>query len=409
MNRNLSTNEGDREAVQSARCLVQSGITPSGALRRLLLVVSVLGFGALARGAEPVESIPQPTVSAGGTSGQAAFNRGVVYHEGKGVRPDYQEARKWYLEAVEGGSYSALYNLGQLYRKGGPGLRKNHAEALAWYARAAEGGTDRGKALNAMAMIYEAGEGVPRNPAKALKLYHQAASLGSIQAMYNLSICYQQGKDRPRDYEKTLCWLNKAAEKGYPDAMYNIGIMYFNGDYFRKDYRMALEWYKRAAAASYAACGSPEGEFRRKAMHNIGVIYDEGLAGMKDPVQAFAWYKKAAERGLPESMANVGIAYAQGSGVRANTDQAIYWLEMSVKRGLISSAFALGYLYETKNDIRSAIKWYAMMADSGNVDAMIALVRMHPQESEKVRWLRRAARAGHGEARQFCRENGISW
>jgi hypothetical protein len=78
-------------------------------------------------------------------NGQAQYNIGVAYFEGKGVRQDYAEAAKWFRLAAEQGYAHAQNSLGVMYAQG-LGVHTNLIEAYAWCGVSSAGGYSRGTA-----------------------------------------------------------------------------------------------------------------------------------------------------------------------------------------------------------------------------------------------------------------------
>lgn len=64
------------------------------------------------------------------------FNLGVSYGRGQGVPQDYTEAMKWFLKAAEQGEAMSQYSLGRMYEKG-LGVVADHVEAYKWFHLAA--------------------------------------------------------------------------------------------------------------------------------------------------------------------------------------------------------------------------------------------------------------------------------
>ena len=62
-----------------------------------------------------------------------------------------------------------------------------------------------------LGLMYDLGEGVPRDDAEAVKWYRLAAEQESARAQYNLCFMYAMGEGVPRDYVEALKWLNLAA------------------------------------------------------------------------------------------------------------------------------------------------------------------------------------------------------
>ena len=70
---------------------------------------------------------------------EAQYQLGFIYHMGKGVAQEYQEAAKWYRLAANQGHAVAQNNLGWLYNEGN-GVTQDYQEAAKWYNLAAKQG-----------------------------------------------------------------------------------------------------------------------------------------------------------------------------------------------------------------------------------------------------------------------------
>ncbi len=81
--------------------------------------------------------------------------------------------------------------------------------------------------------------------------HHQggkAAEQGNAGAQSNLGAMYQNGQGVPQDYAKALQWYRKAAEQGKASAQNNLGVMYSKGQGVPQDYVQAHMWYNLAAS-----------------------------------------------------------------------------------------------------------------------------------------------------------------
>jgi len=65
--------------------------------------------------------------------------------------------------------------------------------------------------------------------------------------MRNLGLLYDNGQGVAQDYAKAREWYEKAADKGDAGAMRNLGLLYNNGQGVAQDYAKAREWYEQAA------------------------------------------------------------------------------------------------------------------------------------------------------------------
>lgn len=68
------------------------------------------------------------------------------------------------------------------------------------------------------AIHLENGEGVERNPFRALALYCEAGSLGEPRAYFSLGWMYLNGRGVPRNDALAAAWLHKAAHAGVAEA-----------------------------------------------------------------------------------------------------------------------------------------------------------------------------------------------
>ena len=89
------------------------------------------------------------------------------------------------LKKAEQGETFAQNNLGYMYEIG-DGVTKNYAKAVEWYTKAAEQGDVDSQ--NKLGSMYEFGEGVTKNYTKAFEWYKKAAEQGSYDAIYNLEM-----------------------------------------------------------------------------------------------------------------------------------------------------------------------------------------------------------------------------
>ena len=143
--------------------------------------------------------------------------------------PDQPTGRAGHASANPGGGVAAALFLCTLLGLAGaaalPGLAKaDFADAAAAYdagdveAAAEEWRrlAEEGNALAqvALADLYMAGQGVPRDRARARALYRAAAKAGNRVAQINLGDIHGRGLGVPRDPVRALAWFELAAEQG---------------------------------------------------------------------------------------------------------------------------------------------------------------------------------------------------
>jgi TPR repeat protein len=148
----------------------------------------------------------RPLAERGDPHGQ--YLLAVCYDEGKAVKQDLVEARRWFLRAAEQGHIVAQYSLGIMYR-GGQGGPKSDVDAVKWWRKAAE-------------------KGYP-------------------PAQYNLSVMYNLGAGSAKDVPVSIKWLRLAADQTVPEALFDLGLRTLRGDGVTQD---GIEAYKLFYLAS---------------------------------------------------------------------------------------------------------------------------------------------------------------
>ena len=101
----------------------------------------------------------------------------------------------------------------------------------------------------------------------ALEYWTKAATLGDIQAHYELSIMYRDGEGVDKDEKKELHHSEQAAIAGHPDARYALGRMEWN-----------IGWVDRAAKHWVIAAKLGHDI----SLHNVKNLYKDGFVSKDD-------------------------------------------------------------------------------------------------------------------------------
>jgi TPR repeat protein len=185
--------------------------------------------------------------------------------------------------------------------------------------RAAAGDRD---AQTALGTLYETGDGVPLDPARAAALYRQAATAGHIGAQINLATMYLDGAGVARDAAAAVEWFTRAADGGNALAQLSLGMISEAGDPpVKANPRLAADRYRQAAMQ-----GLMPAQFR------LARLYEEGRGVARDLDQAAAWYRKAADQTDPAAQLRLGILLSPGNGTRTDIVAAHMWLNLSASR-----------------------------------------------------------------------------
>ena len=131
-----------------------------------------------------------------------------------------------------------------------------------------------------LALLYERGQGAPKNPALARALYQRAAERGHVRAMHNLGVLYADGPDGKPDYALAAEWFRRAADYGLRDSQYNLATLTARGLGVEKKPVAAYSWFSLAAAQGDAEAARQRDE--------IGKSMDAGsLRAAKAVTEAF--------------------------------------------------------------------------------------------------------------------------
>jgi TPR repeat protein len=106
-------------------------------------------------------------------------NLGIMYANGRGLKQDFAEARKWFQQASDHGEVKAQRNLGALYATG-RGVPQNYAEAAKWYGLAAKRGDQvAGSMLEKIRSVQER-ESAPRLDERGARVQVSSAPRQSL-------------------------------------------------------------------------------------------------------------------------------------------------------------------------------------------------------------------------------------
>jgi len=125
--------------------------------------------------------------------------------------------------------------------------RGDYATAFEEFSILAEQGDP--KAQFNLGLMYQEGQGTPRNYAQAAKWYRKAAHQGIASAQNNLGLLYHDGHGVPQDYVQAATWFRRAADQGDPEAQNNLGVMYYRSEEVPLDYVEAYKWFKLSSQA----------------------------------------------------------------------------------------------------------------------------------------------------------------
>ena len=147
----------------------------------------------------------------------AQYRLGYLYEVGLGTAKDPQRAVSLYQTAAESGYPDAQNLLGYFYATGSYGIPQDDKEAVAWYRKAAEQGS--AKAQKNLGDMYFFGRGVEaRDYEQAMLWYQKAADQKFSAAQFRLAFMYEKGLGTEASRPKAVALYKDAVSNGSVDA-----------------------------------------------------------------------------------------------------------------------------------------------------------------------------------------------
>lgn len=141
------------------------------------------------------------------------------------------------------------------------------------------------------ALAYKNGEGVQKNPSKAIEILTYCANQDHTDAQYLLGRIYHTGKSGiSQDYEKAFHYYQQAADSGLTEAMNSVGLMYLRGQGIERSPQKAFRYFRQAAhlghphahnnlALFYTGEPGVVGRDLRKVAYHLLLAYSGGFDG----------------------------------------------------------------------------------------------------------------------------------
>lgn len=131
-----------------------------------------------------------------------------------------EKAFELFSKAAAAGDPEAQFELGKLYERG-IGVKQDTAQAITLYKQSAERGF--ADAINDLGFLYYQGaEGLPRDPARAIALFEEAADLRHPQAMFNVAALIDDGTIKGRTPSDAAAYLYLALRSGVEDVLQQL-------------------------------------------------------------------------------------------------------------------------------------------------------------------------------------------
>jgi TPR repeat protein len=209
---------------------------------RLGVVPAMLLVAQNLRPNQPDEALSWYEKAAQRGNSDAMVQTGLLYST-RHTPEDNRKALEYFIQAADAGNRDGKYFAGECFYYPKPGLVPDEAKALQYLHEAAALGEL--KSMNLLGTYYRK---IHRYD-EARRYLEEGARAGLPLAIANLGVLYINGEGMPKNPEKAVELFRQAAEQGEPGGMYLYGQCFFNGVGVPKDFRTANEWFRKAARA----------------------------------------------------------------------------------------------------------------------------------------------------------------
>jgi hypothetical protein len=240
------------------------------------LFLAVLSTGGPAFGATDtpgLDNLNVPVLQESAKKGNtmAILGLGNAYYYGNGVPANAEEAKKWYAQAAEKGSYAAAYSLSLIYApdQGEADYEKG------WY-------------WGSIAMDLTDNELQKQQTSQWLERLSAKIPPGRRETLQKEVETWKQTKKQSapsglaKEYTDQAEGILKQAEAGDTNAQSQVANMLFVGIGLKKDWKKALEWFQKVAEK-----GIPEGQV------SLGLMHRNGFGTPVNNVEAYFWISLA--------------------------------------------------------------------------------------------------------------------
>jgi TPR repeat protein len=234
---------------------------------------------------------------------------------------------------------------------------------------AANCSSDVAQACTNLGFLYDNGQGVPADHARAAELYGMACDGEHWPGCYNLGVLYDNGKGVPADPARAAELYGMACDGEEWGGCSNLGVLYANGRGVPADPARAAELYGMACVGeNLLGCA------------NLGFLYENGKGVPADPARAAELYGKACDGEEWRGCTNLGILHLKLGFPAADPAKGAHLVTRACESGEPIACFVAGVVYRgglgVDADAARARGYFTRACQAGRADACAALKEM---------------------------------
>ena len=240
-------------------------------------------------------------------------------------------------------------------------------------------------AMTVLATLYADGVGCRKDIGEAVRIFTEAAALGSEESYVCLANIFLGGFGLEASPELAERYLLAAEKLGSAEASFRLGELYEAGEFFAKDLKKAEAHYRIASdrgVGEAAVRADRIVALRRK-------FFDDAMESRgKNPEKAFKALAIATAMGHKAAIVKLADAYLKGEGTKQDKSTAFYWYSEAVLAGDDSALYPLGLCYfmgvGVNRNFAKAKDVLLRAVSAGSEGAKITLKRLYEGKRKKL-------------------------
>ena len=187
------------------------------------------------------------------TGAFACYELAELYQWGTGVPKDLKKAEQLYRQACERGEGQSCHTLGVWYKLGQNGLPRDAAQVLAFLGKACQAQFGGG-ACDMLGEMYETGDLVARDEAKAVAYFHRACETNSQLGCLKLGDRYETGRGVPKDEKRAAGYWDQLCDESNSTGCRRLAALYESGRGVVRDPSAAAAFLAKANDLDRRGC-----------------------------------------------------------------------------------------------------------------------------------------------------------
>jgi TPR repeat protein len=246
------------------------------------------------------------------SDGNAMYQIGLKYYNGKDFTQDKDIALYWIKNAAKAGIQNAEKKIAQMYEEG-DATDQDYHESSKWFKKGAAKKNDG--AQSKLGTLFKNGLGVRRDPLEASKWFTLSAKQGNSDALCQLGLLLSKGEGLRWDGRKATVHFRQSALSGNPDALFQLGQIYENihdsDDDFIALYNIRSEYlnFQRTQDVAIRLYRYSAKLGNNDAQNKLGQLYEKGTIVPLNFQQAEEYYTMASDSDNPIHKVNLAKKY----------------------------------------------------------------------------------------------------